>query len=145
MSLQAAPVTNQRAGAGDRRGASVQRSGTGAARRVCAATGAARLYSGRRPPLGGRTRLVFFIYFFVPLRKIFPRIYSAYAIEPLLTCDTPTDAYSRRLCLLGVSAQYFHMFTVKTLKKTIFCGTYNGKPMANTTTSKFGKLFDRVK
>ena len=41
-------MTNQRAGAGDRRGASVQRSGTGAA----------RLYSGRRPPLGGRTRLV---------------------------------------------------------------------------------------
>ena len=39
---------NQRAGAGARRGASVQRSGTGAARRVCAATGAARLYSGRR-------------------------------------------------------------------------------------------------
>jgi len=36
----------------------VQRSGTGAARRVCAATGAARLCSGRRPPLGGRTRLV---------------------------------------------------------------------------------------
>jgi len=98
MSLQAAPVTNQRAGAGDRRGtsvqrpaiairrsrqpttwhgasvqrsgtgaarlcgdrrgASVQRSGNGAARRVCAATGAARLCSGRRPPLGGRTRLV---------------------------------------------------------------------------------------
>ena len=41
-----------------RHGASVQRSGTGAARRVCAATGAARLCSGRRPPLGGRTRLV---------------------------------------------------------------------------------------
>ena len=71
MSLQAAPVTNQRAGAGDRRGASVQRparrgasvqrSGTGAARRVCAATGAARLYSGRRPPLGGRTQLVIII------------------------------------------------------------------------------------
>jgi len=59
MSLQAAPVVtynqragavtyNQRAGAGARRGASVQRSGTGAARRVCAATGAARLYSGWR-------------------------------------------------------------------------------------------------
>ena len=42
---------NQRAGAGARRGASVQRS----------ATGAARLCSGRRPPLGGRTRLVIII------------------------------------------------------------------------------------
>ena len=54
---------NQRAGAGARRGASVQRSGTGAARRVCAATGAARLYSGRRGasvqrPATARTRLV---------------------------------------------------------------------------------------
>jgi len=60
MSLQAAPVVtyNQRAGAGARRGASVQRSATGAARRVCAATGAARLCSGR---LGGRTRLVIII------------------------------------------------------------------------------------
>ena len=46
---------NQRAGAGARRGASVQRS----------ATGAARLCSDRRPPLGGRTRLVVIIIFII--------------------------------------------------------------------------------
>ena len=59
MSLQAAPVVtyNQRAGAGARRGASVQLSGTGAARRVCAAVGDRRGASVQRPANGGPVAL----------------------------------------------------------------------------------------
>ena len=93
----------------------------------------------------------FFLNFFV--RKIFYRP-RAQSVEPILTCDTSADAYSRRVVLLGVRRQYFHIFTLKT-HKTPFLGTYNGKPIQNTyshnymihrdTMLKFGTLFGLTK
>jgi len=78
----------------------------------------------------------------------------AQVVEPILTQDTPSDAYSRRVVFFGVRTQYFQTFTLRTPKKPFF-GTYNGKPMAKTylhncmmhrdTMLKFGTLFDLAK
>jgi len=74
-------------------------------------------------------------------------------LEPILTCDTPTDAYSRRVVLFGVRT-HFDIFTLKTPQNPLL-GTYNGKPTANTyshncmmhraTMLKFGAPFDLAK
>ena len=49
-------------------------------------------------------------------------------MEPILTCDTPTDEYSRRVVPFGVRTHNFHIFTLKT-QKNIFgyieCKAYN--------------------
>jgi len=92
-------------------------------------------------------------YFFLRTQNSFYRP-RAQAVEPILTCDTSADAYSRRVVLLGVRRQYFHIFTLKT-HKTPFLGTYNGKPIQNTyshnymihrdTMLKFGTLFGLTK
>jgi len=44
----------------------------------------------------------------------------AQAVEPILTRDTPTDAYSRRVMPFGVRTQNFHIFTLKTPPKPHF-------------------------
>jgi len=45
-----------------------------------------------------------------PVLETLPR---AQAVEPILTRDTPTDAYSRRIVPFGVRTQYFYIFTPK--------------------------------
>jgi len=80
--------------------------------------------------------------------------HQAQAVEPILTRDTPTDAYSRRVVPFGVRRQYFHIFTLKTPQKPHFW-THNGKPMEKTYAHncmthrdmmlKFGTLFDLAK
>ena len=57
----------------------------------------------------------------------------AQAVEPILSRDTSTDAYSRRVGLVpfGVRRQYFHIFTLKAPKNPIF-GHMVIKPMENT-------------
>jgi len=74
---------------------------------------------------------------------------TAQAVEPILTHDTPTDAYSRSLVPFG------DQNTVFSYLRPSFLGTYYGKPMANTyshncmmhrdTMLKFGRLFDLAK
>jgi len=78
----------------------------------------------------------------------------AQAVEPILSRDTSTDAYSRRVVPFGGQKTIFSHLHLKTPKNHIF-GTYNSKPMGNTylhncmmhkdTMVKFGALFDLPK
>ena len=68
------------------------------------------------PHIAKFTTHFFFISFFLALyAKSFhgPIALAVDGVEPIVTCDTPTDGYSWRVCLLGVRTQYFHNFTLK--------------------------------
>jgi len=79
----------------------------------------------------------------------------AQAVEPVLTRDTPTDAYSCRVVPFGGQNTLFSHFHPQNPLRKPFFGTYNGKPMGNTyshncmmhrdTMLKFGWLFDLAK
>ena len=78
----------------------------------------------------------------------------AQAVEPILSCDISTDAYSRRVVPFGGQKTIISHLHPQNPKKT-FLGTYNGKPTGNTyshncmmhrdTMLKFGTLFDLAK
>jgi len=80
---------------------------------------------------------------------------KAQAVEPILTCNTSTDAYSRRVVPFGGSEHNIFTSSPSKPPKTPFLGTYNGKPMGNIyshncmmhrdTMLKFGTLFDLAK
>ena len=75
----------------------------------------------------------------------------AQAVEPILSRDTSTDAYSRRVVPFGGSED--NIFTSSPSKPHFWA--HNGKPTGNTyshncmvhkdTMLKFGALFDLVK
>jgi len=83
----------------------------------------------------------------------------AQADEPILTCDTSTDAYSRRVVPFGgqnTIVLRLHPQPFPPQKKNHFWAhNYNGKPVGNTyshncmmhrdTMLKFGTLFDVAK
>jgi len=60
-----------------------------------------------------------FFYFFLCTQKSFYRP-RAQAVEPILTRNTSTDAYSCGVVPFGIRGQYFHVFTLKTPKNPIF-------------------------
>jgi len=53
----------------------------------------------------------------------------AQAVEPILTCDTPKDAYSHRAVLFG---GFILTSSLKNPPKHHFWAHNNGKPMGNT-------------
>jgi len=59
---------------------------------------------------------------------------TAQAVEPILTCDTSTDAYLRRVVPFGDQNTIFSHLHPQNPKNPIL-GTYNGKPMGNTHNS----------
>ena len=95
-----------------------------------------------------------FFYFFLCTQKSFYRP-RAQAVEPILTCDTSTDAYSRRVVPFGGSEDNILTSSPSKAPKKPILGTYNRKPMRNTyshncmihrdTMLKFGTLFDLAK
>ena len=88
------------------------------------------------------------------VRKIFYRP-RAQAVEPILTRDTPTDAYSRRVVHFGGQKTIFSHHHPQNPQKPHFWAHNNGKPIENTyshncmmhrdTMLKFGALFDLAK
>jgi len=78
----------------------------------------------------------------------------AQAVEPILTCDTSTDAYSCRVVPFGGQNTIFSHLHSQNPQKNHFW-THNGKPTGNTyshncmmhkdTMLKFGELFDLAK
>jgi len=94
----------------------------------------------------------FFIYFFLRTQKSFYRP-RAQAVEPILSCDISTDAYSCRVVPFG--GQKTIISHLHLPPKTQFLGKYNGKPMGRIyshncmmhkdTMLKFGVLFDLAK
>jgi len=93
------------------------------------------------------------LYFFLCTQKSFYRP-RAQAVEPILTHDTSTDAYSRRVVPFGSQKTIFSHIHPQNPQNPIL-GTYNGKPMQNTYSHnfmihrdrmlKFGKLLDLAK
>jgi len=79
----------------------------------------------------------------------------AQAVEPILTRDTSTDAYSRKVVPFGGQRTIISHLHLQNPQKTPSLGTYNGKPMQNTyshncmihryTMLKFGTLLDLAK
>jgi len=96
----------------------------------------------------------FFIYFFLRTQKSFYRP-RAQAVEPILSCDISTDAYSCRVVPFGGSEDNNFTSSPSKPPKTQFLGKYNGKPMGKIyshncmmhkdTMLKFGALFDLAK
>ena len=91
-----------------------------------------------------------FLSFFLRTQKSFYRP-RAQAVEPILSCDISTDAYSRRVVPFGGQKTIIsHLHR----QNPQFLGTYNGKPMGNIyshncmmhkdTMLKFGALFDLI-
>ena len=79
----------------------------------------------------------------------------AQAVEPILSCDISTDAYSHRVVPFGGQKTIISHLHLQNPQKKQFLGTYNGKPMGNIyshncmmhkdTMLKFGALFDLAK
>ena len=112
-----------------------------------------KIISGDTSPHIAKFTTQFCYFFFVYVKSFYrPR---AQPVEPILTCDTPADAYLRRVVPFGGKNTVFsHLHPPSKPTKTIL-GTYDAKPMGNTylhncmmhrnTMLKVGTLFDLAK